>query len=574
MIQRGLIFGAKRIVFVDNQDIRLIPTIGIFITMNPGYAGRSELPDNLKALFRPVTMCVPDLGMICENMLMSEGFTEAKVLAKKMTVLYKLSKEQLSKQYHYDFGLRALKSVLVMAGQLKRQYSTMNEAIVLMRALRDMNMPKFVFEDVPLFKGLIQDLFPGLKADRVGYEELNGHISDYMEANNMRHSERDIFDKQIDKVVQLYETMLTRHTTMVVGPTGAGKSVIIDALAKSLKPFTGATTYKFVINPKMITLNELYGVLDPDSRDWTDGLLSKVFKEINVDLLPDKPEFRWIIYDGDVDAIWVENMNSVMDDNRILTLANNDRIRLLNHCKMLFEVYDLQYASPATISRCGMVYVDPKDLGYAPYYERWLLGKKEAYNESMQEAFSELYSRYVPYCIDRIFEGNAGAAEEPQAPLTFITPRTNLNCIVQLCDLVDSMLPPADATQPPPEDADALDMFFVFCITWSLGACLVESERETFSDFVWGLSQNMRAAGTLYDNFFDFDKNQFSKWDVHVQDYVHPIDRNFASILVPTVDTVRYSWLQMQFMSVKTAMNSKRPVLFCGESGTAKTVTV
>jgi dynein heavy chain len=161
--------------------MRLIPTIGIYITMNPGYAGRSELPDNLKALFRPVTMCVPDLLLICENMLMSEGFTQAKVLAKKMTVLYKLSKEQLSKQYHYDFGLRALKSVLVMAGQLKRSFSDLPEDIVLMRALRDMNMPKFVYEDVPLFSGLISDLFPGVKADRVGYETLNGYIVDVLE---------------------------------------------------------------------------------------------------------------------------------------------------------------------------------------------------------------------------------------------------------------------------------------------------------------------------------------------------------------------------------------------------------
>jgi dynein heavy chain len=86
-------------------------------------------------------------------------------------------------------------------------------------------------------------------------------------------------------------------------------------------------------------------------------------------------------------------------------------------------------------------------------------------------------------------------------------------------------------------------MFFVFCLTWSLGACLVETDREVFSDFVWGLSQNMRAAGTLYDNYFDFEKNQFSKWETRVLDYSPPPDKNFASILVPTVDTVRYSWL-------------------------------
>lgn len=182
----------KRITFND-VDIRLIHTVGIFVTMNPGYAGRSELPDNLKALFRPVTMVVPDLILICENMLMSEGFNLAKVLAKKMTVLYKLGKEQLSKQYHYDFGLRALKSVLVMAGQLKRNYADLQEDIVLMRALRDMNMPKFVFDDVPLFTGLINDLFPGLKADRVGYEDLKDKIVEELESKKYHHSDEEIF---------------------------------------------------------------------------------------------------------------------------------------------------------------------------------------------------------------------------------------------------------------------------------------------------------------------------------------------------------------------------------------------
>ena len=192
-VQNGLSAGKQKIVFLDNE-MRLIHSIGIYITMNPGYAGRSELPDNLKALFRPVTMVQPDLLLICENMLMSEGFTQAKILAKKMTVLYKLSKEQLSKQYHYDFQLRALKSVLVMAGQLKRAYAEMPEDIVLMRALRDMNMPKFVFDDVPLFIGLINDLFPGLKADRVGYEDLKEKIVEEMKKYKYDHTDLEKFD--------------------------------------------------------------------------------------------------------------------------------------------------------------------------------------------------------------------------------------------------------------------------------------------------------------------------------------------------------------------------------------------
>lgn len=143
-----------------------------------------------------------------------------------------------------------------------------------------------------------------------------------------------------------------------------------------------------------------------------------------------------------------------MDDNRILTLANNDRIRLLNHCKMLFEVMDLQYASPATISRCGMVYVDDKDLGYAPFYERWVQEKKKKYNESIADAFGELYAKYFPQVMDRIYEGTTQPGEEPMAPLRFITPRKKINLIIQLADLIDSLFPPLDASPPPPEEAD------------------------------------------------------------------------------------------------------------------------
>ncbi len=344
----------------------------VFIIMNPGYAGRTELPDNLKALFRPVTMVLPNLELICQIMLFSEGFDEANKLAKKMTVLYKLSNEQLSKQFHYDFGLRALKSVLVMAGRLKRKYSDLSEHAVIMRALRDSNMAKLVFEDVALFKGLIGGVFPQMDCSRIGHEELKLEVEKELESRGCCYTKDGIFGNQVDKCIQLYETQLVRHATMIVGPTGGGKSLILDVLRAARLPAEGITVKHHFLNPKMQSISDLHGTLDPVTRDWTDGVFSKMFRSLNEPLPTghDK-EFHCIVFDGDVDALWIENMNSVMDDNKVLTLPNGERIHLQSHCALIFETFDLQFVSPATVSRCGMVWVDPKTLGYAPFYYRW-----------------------------------------------------------------------------------------------------------------------------------------------------------------------------------------------------------
>uniref|UniRef100_A0A3B4BEB6 Dynein heavy chain hydrolytic ATP-binding dynein motor region domain-containing protein n=1 Tax=Periophthalmus magnuspinnatus TaxID=409849 RepID=A0A3B4BEB6_9GOBI len=109
----------------EGQNIRLVPTCGIFITMNPGYAGRTELPDNLKSMFRPISMVVPDSTLIAEIILFGEGFNNCKLLAKKVFTLYSLAMQQLSKQDHYDFGLRALTSLLRYAGNKRRVCATL-----------------------------------------------------------------------------------------------------------------------------------------------------------------------------------------------------------------------------------------------------------------------------------------------------------------------------------------------------------------------------------------------------------------------------------------------------------------
>jgi dynein heavy chain len=541
--------------------------------MNPGYAGRSELPDNLKALFRPVVMVVPDLNMICEIMLMSEGFEDARKLAKKMVVLYKLSKEQLSKQYHYDFGLRALKSVLVMAGGLKRDAPDYSEDLVLMRALRDMNMPKFIFEDVPLFRGLIQDLFPGQNVPRVGHEDLKERV-----VINFTKDGYKLVDVQVDKCIQLHETMLTRHTTMVVGPTGAGKTTIIEYLQKSM----AVNTLTFIINPKAQTVDELYGVLNPDTREWKEGLLSKIFRSCNE--FPTKEENRWILFDGDVDAVWVENMNSVMDDNKILTLFNGERIRLENFCKMLFEVYDLQYASPATISRCGMVYVDPKDLKFTPYFEKWMKKwekkreeerkiieekkdevEMEPHWETFCDSVREFFDKYIPPCIKYIFDGEN--EDKQEAPLSFLVPRSDLNMVEQMLRLMDSMLPETDQEIPP--EYDVLEHMFIFAMIWSLAVPLTEPSQKRLTDFIRKTTSRSLPPTSLFDSFYDYQSQKiWTPWDKKfLEEYVPPEDGKFSKILVPTTDTKKFNWLFEQISGRR-----QFPCLFVGHSGTAKSV--
>ncbi|XP_076453104.1 dynein axonemal heavy chain 10-like [Babylonia areolata] len=560
-IQNALILNLKRFHF-EGAEIDMDSRVGIFITMNPGYAGRTELPESVKALFRPVVVIVPDLQQICEIMLFSEGFLLAKVLAKKMTVLYKLAKEQLSKQYHYDFGLRALKSVLVMAGELKRGSPDLNEDVVLMRALRDMNLPKFIFEDVPLFLGLISDLFPGLDCPRVRYPNFNDAVEEVLQDGGYV-----LLPQQVDKVVQMYETMLTRHTTMIVGPTGGGKSVVINTLCQAQTKL-GIHTKQFTINPKDRSVIELYGILDPATRDWTDGLLSNIFREINKPT--DKNERKYIVYDGDVDALWVENMNSVMDDNRLLTLANGERIRLQKHCAMLFEVFDLQYASPATISRCGMVYVDPKNLGYKPYWQKWVAARS---NKQEREDLNRLYEKYVPLLIDMVVEGIQDGRQGEK--MKTIIPLTNLNMVTQLCMMLNALL-----VKEVPEP-DELEAYFLQALYWSVGAALLEDGRSKFDAYTKYLaSANMlqdegAVAGpgelpgyaSLYEFFWDGEAKKWVPWSKLVPKYIHSPEAKFYEILVPTVDTVRATWLLQLMVGIK------RPVVLIGETGTSKTAT-
>ena len=571
-IQNALQAGASRFMF-EGREIKLIPTFGAFITMNPGYAGRTELPDNLKALFRPMAMMIPDYALVAEVMLFAEGFETAKALSSKMVKLYKLSSEQLSQQAHYDFGMRALKSVLVMAGALKRGSPNLSEDIVLIRAMRDSNIPKFLVEDALLFTAIVGDLFPGVEVPDQDYGSLEVAIRDRVRGASLQES-----DAQVTKIIQLFETFNVRFGVMVVGPTGGGKSTVHRTLAAAMtmlrekndpdERFQAVHTYP--LNPKCIKIGELYGEYNELTNEWTDGLASTIIRNAVTDTSPDR---KWVLFDGPVDAIWIENMNTVLDDNCTLCLSSGERIKLnANTMRMLFEVNDLAVASPATVSRCGMVYLDNADLGWEPMVRTW--ADAALCGGALPPPTRDfVYQLFVSHLTPALAFLRRNCRE------TIATVDVNLaaSCFKLFEAIVNRSV---DIKRPEAELHPTLAAVFAYALVWSAGGNVVEDDREAFSDALREIMESSPApyppSGQVYDHVVDVRKESpgpegamtaaFRPWAELVAPFEYDKTAPFFSVLVPTVDTTRFSFL------LEVLIEVDRSVMYTGVTGVGKSV--
>jgi dynein heavy chain len=233
-----------------------------------------------------------------------------------------------------------------------------------LRALRDFNIPKIVADDLDIFFGLLGDLFPGIDVPRKRDVRFEKIVEDCAKEANLNCDPDFIL-----KIVQLGELLEIRHCVFTMGPPGAGKSSTWKMLAKA-QDKDGKKTTVVDLNPKVTVTNELYGYVMLATREWKDGLLSKTLRTLGqvTDTNP-----KWVILDGDLDANWIESMNSVMDDNKLLTLASNERIPLKPHMKMIFEIRDLRFATPATVSRAGILYIsDSAGTQWRSYVKSWI----------------------------------------------------------------------------------------------------------------------------------------------------------------------------------------------------------
>ncbi|XP_054000578.1 dynein beta chain, ciliary-like [Hylaeus anthracinus] len=530
------------------EELNLVVTVGMFITMNPGYAGRTELPENLKTLFRPCAMVVPDFDLICEIMLVAEGFQEARLLARKFITLYQLCRELLSKQDHYDWGLRAIKSVLVVAGKLKRDDPQRPEDQVLMRALRDFNVPKIVTDDVPVFMGLIGDLFPALEVPRK--RDLEFELTVKESAVDLKLQPEDGF---ILKIVQLEELLHVRHSVFIVGIAGTGKTEVWKTLNRTyfnqkLKPYYND------LNPKAVTNDELFGIINPATREWTDGLFSMIMRD-QANMAGNDP--KWIIFDGDIDPMWIESLNTVMDDNKVLTLASNERIALTDQMRLLFEISNLRTATPATVSRAGILYINPQDIGWYPFAISWI----ETRNPSERANLTILFDKYVPPLI-----------EVMKHRFKKITPLPEICHVEMLCNLLDCFLTKENV--PPDCPKEWHELYFGVACIWAFGSATFQDQlidwRNEFNKWWQNEFKTIKfpTGGNVFNYYIEDETKKLVPWTENVKQFELDPDIPLQSTLVSTGETTCLHF----FLDI--LIKKKVPVMLIGAAGSGKSVIV
>jgi len=310
----------------------------------------------------------------------------------------------------------------------------------------------------------------------------------------------------------------------------------------------------------MAHTGELYGNYNLMTNEWTDGLGSTIIRTANGDTTDDK---KFVTFDGPIDAIWIENMNTVLDDNRTLCLPNGERIKLNGKTmRMLFEVEECAQASPATVSRLGVVWLPPEALGLRYPVETWMAKyTPEGMSDELKEQFMALYEETIEKSIKFV-----------RRNCRELIPTMDNNLVMSCCRLFQSMFVASKGAKLDAADiSQTLSKMFMWSLVWSVGGNVDGVQgKEKFSEFIRENFQTVRFpnSGTVYDYVLDPETKEWQPWEEVTRPFIFDKNAKFSDILVPTKDTCRYSYL------LGTCVEVQRNFALIGDTGTGKSVIV
>ncbi|CUS24649.1 LAQU0S18e01090g1_1 [Lachancea quebecensis] len=550
------------------KSVHLNNSAGIFITMNRGYKGRRELPDNLRKKFRQFSMKSPDFTIIAGVILTTLGFEDARNMARKICDFLTEMERLCSQQRHYDFGLRAMKGILRNCRVLKNKHGGTDQDILL-ESLNQMLSPRLIKSDENAFYKTISEIFPdvNLSHSDAGFCEGIRKV-----CQNGNKTSSNLFIKKCD---QLFQIQNSQQAIILSGPPGAGKTAIWRSTLDCMESVDGVKNSVFPIDLKVLTKEQLYGSLDPVTFEWTDGVFTSIIRKVTQDQTEKYNKTRvWIIFDGDLDPEYVETINSVLDDNKVLTLPNGERFKIPDNLRLLFEIDDLNVATPATISRCAVIIVDqptcsPSDI-LPTLLAKEVHGMQIASKlpKSLIEAFCNIIYSTLR---DKIHDLHDVAKNLPNTMNSTLL--GSLDTFVSLT--CSQLFQKSESVQKLSEPSFSYFVKCILCINlvWAMAGSCNEGDRSTFE-------KRLKTALGIEDLVSD-DTVSLTDYEVIAGELklrplsaampritLEPHEVVLPDLMIPTIDTIKHERLIIDLLC------SGRSPILCGPPGSGKTMTI
>ncbi|XP_011706108.1 PREDICTED: dynein heavy chain 7, axonemal-like [Wasmannia auropunctata] len=558
----------SKIVSFEGCNLNLNVSGNVCVNINSERSGYADLPDNLKVLFRSVSLMAPDIDKIAEVELFAGGFLHAKNLAMKLTVSYRLLSEHLGEKHHYDFGTSSVKTVIATAINTKRNISDEDEYTLLLRSMIHINIPQLCNTDIPIFQSIMHDVFPESVV-------LPFDCSAILTALESVCAKRLLTLHTIFKLkaVQIVELMYIRRGLILISNPLGGKTEILHTLAETLsllhdeKNKIGATVKLKTVMPGVVNSDALFGYFCDKSGMWKDGLCTTIFRRFTEDTSTDR---KWLVFDGDLSGTWMENLYTILDENKMLYLTSGERFPTADSTSIIFETTSTMEISPSVISRCGIIYIDAHSIGWRPYV---LSHIAKPFYDGYNKILYALFDWAIDPCLNYLRENGDILLDQ------------ELHLVTSTVNLFEILLRDACEDVAGKENHFAIwaQAALILAIVWGLGGNLIEDSRARFNAFCvsfWNGTEKehpkpdmikhfdvtLPNEGLIQDNFYIFKgAGNWKYWGDLLKNEKIPEICSFNQIYIPNINSMKYNHIFLKHIKYR------KPFLLYGDVAVGKT---
>ena len=558
LIQDSL-YSGKDSVNLKSKSIPIQRSTGIFITLNPHYKGRSKLPEILKNMFKEFSYYVPQELEIINGVLETQGFNQNKKISANFLNFVTILKDSCSNQLHYDFGLRTIKRILIGCRQYNGKF-TLQDTII--KSARKIILPVLNTADTIIFHKYEAICFDNVPSDNtIEYRELFEEIiSEEFKVPSSNF---------LVKCHQLYDLQKTQQAIILLGKAGSGKSSIWKTTLQAIKRINGTESKVYIIDTRVLTKDELYGSLNMATLEWQDGVFTQIVRNCYSHMQNHaSQEDVWIVFDGRIDPEYTETINSVLDDNKLLTLPNGERIPIVPNIRLIFETDTLRFATPATVSRCSLIWVGDDVISQYDVFINKLCLKLQILTEEnvLSRGFSnnivQMMKKILPCSLwkqvnaitknwSSIFKGNISSADNA--------------LVAGIISFLTSFGSFLEGKSPEYREEILSKRVYQLLLTIFID----EYEIKELKKYKELLSNYFLFEENIIDMVFTRQDNELVLVPYNIPSTTLNVDDIARSdLIITTRDTIYHSNLILEFLA------SKMPLILCGPAGVGKTMIV